>query len=127
MEPDELLETAYNKTGLERNESTDTLLRTAGELIRTEVIQHIQNTPSHAVTSDQARQIAETVKEKLNEDQDLGNIFKENEMPLTAWMLYQTEKTHHDVVDGFIPIPRIKVTDAGVEEYVFVEFLSGYD
>ncbi len=122
MEPDELLETAYNKTGLERNESTDTLLRTAGELIRTEVIQHIQNTPSHAVTSDQARQIAETVKEKLNEDQDLGNIFKENEMPLTAWMLYQTEKTHHDVVDGFIPIPRIKVTDAGVEEYVFVEF-----
>lgn len=43
-------------------------------------------------------------------------------MPLAAWMLYQTEETHRAAVNKFIPIPRIKVTDAGVEEYVFVDF-----
>lgn len=43
-------------------------------------------------------------------------------MPLTAWMLYQTEETHRAAQSGFIPIPRIKITDAGVEEYVFSDF-----
>ena len=37
-------------------------------------------------------------------------------------MLYKTEETHRVAVSKFIPIPRIKVTDAGVEEYVFVDF-----
>ena len=37
-------------------------------------------------------------------------------------MLYQTEETHRAAVSKFIPIPRIKVTDTGVEEYVFVDF-----
>ena len=43
-------------------------------------------------------------------------------MPIAAWMLQQTEETHRAAVNKFIPIPRIKVTDAGVEEYVFVDF-----
>ena len=64
----------------------------------------------------------ETVKQKVSEDKDLGEMFKENENPLEAWMLYQTEETHRAAVSKFIPIPRIKVTDAGVEEYVFLDF-----
>ena len=52
----------------------------------------------------------------------MGEVFKENEMPLAAWMLYQTEETHRAAISKFIPIPRIKVTDAGVEEYVFLDF-----
>ena len=64
----------------------------------------------------------ETVKQKVSEDRDLGDVFKENENPLAAWMLYQTEETHRAAVSKFIPIPRIKVTDAGVEEYVFLDF-----
>ena len=43
-------------------------------------------------------------------------------MPLAAWLLYQTEETHKAAQEKFIPIPRIKVTDSGVEEYVFVDF-----
>lgn len=82
----------------------------------------IQHTPAHTVTPVQAQQIVETVKQKVAEDKDLGQTFKENEMPLAAWMLYQTEETHRAAVNKFIPIPRIKVTDAGVEEYVFVDF-----
>lgn len=81
-----------------------------------------EDTPAHTVTPVQAQQIVETVKQKVAEDKDLGQTFKENEMPLAAWMLYQTEETHRAAVNKFIPIPRIKVTDAGVEEYVFVDF-----
>ena len=105
-----------------KTDRTDALLKKAAEIIGTEVSRHIQHTPGHTVTPVQAQQIVETVKKKVSEDRDLGEVFKENENPLAAWMLYQTEEIHRAAVSKFIPIPRIKVTDAGVEEYVFLDF-----
>ena len=113
------LQKAYEHTQLQKTAETDALLKKAAEIISTEVTQHIQHTPATPV---QAQQIVETVKQKVSEDKDLGDVFKENENPLAAWMLYQTEETHRAAVSKFIPIPRIKVTDTGVEEYVFVDF-----
>lgn len=121
-EPDKTLETAYQRTGIQKTDATDALLKKAAELINQEVTAHIQTTPTHTVTPAQAQQIADSVKAKVADDKDLGDVFKENEMPLAAWMLYQTEETHRAAQAKFIPIPRIKVTDAGVEEYVFVDF-----
>lgn len=122
FEPDKVLETAYSQTNIEKSEEMDTLVKKATEIINTEVSKHIQSTPTHKVEAEQAKEIVSKVAEKLGEDKDLGNIFKENEMPLAAWLLYQTEETHKAVQEKFIPIPRIKVTDSGVEEYVFVDF-----
>ena len=122
MEPNKELDKAYEHTQIERTEATDALIKRATDIINTEVTQHIQHTPSHTVTAEQARQIAENTKQKLGEDKDLGDVFRENEMPLTAWLLHKTEETHRAAQEKFIPIPRIKVTDAGVEEYVFVDF-----
>ena len=122
FEPDKVLETAYLQTNIEKSEEMDTLVKKATEIITTEVSKHIQNTPTHKVEPTQAKEIVSKVAEKLGEDKDLGNIFKENEMPLAAWLLYQTEETHKAAQEKFIPIPRIKVTDSGVEEYVFVDF-----
>ena len=121
-EPETNLHKAYEHTQLQKTAATDALLKKAAEIISTEVTQHIQHTPAHTVTPAQAQQIVETVKQKVSEDKDLGDVFKENENPLAAWMLYQTEETHRAAVSKFIPIPRIKVTDTGVEEYVFVDF-----
>lgn len=121
-EPNKTLETAYQQTGIQKTDTTDELLKKAAELISYEVTKHIQKAPSHTVTPAQAQQIADSVKAQVTEDRDLGDVFKENEMPLAAWLLYQTEETHRAAQAKFIPIPRIKVTDAGVEEYVFVDF-----
>ncbi len=122
LEPDKELEKAYEHTHMERTDATDALIKKAAEIISTEVTHHIQHTPAHTVTTEQAQQIAETAKQKLSEDKDLGDVFRENEMPLAAWLLQKTEETHRAAQAKFIPIPRIKVTDAGVEEYVFVDF-----
>lgn len=122
LEPGKTLKTAYQQTGIQKTEVTDSLLKKAAELISQEVAQHIQKTPAHTVTPVQTQQIADSVKSKIAEDKDLGDVFKENENPLAAWLLYQTEETHRAAQAKFIPIPRIKVTDAGVEEYIFVDF-----
>lgn len=122
LESDKELEKAYEETQIEKTETADALLKKAAELVSTEVSHHIQNTSTHTVTQTQAKEIAATVGEKLSKDKDLGDVFHENENPLMAWLLQKTEKTHKAAVAKFIPIPRIKVTDAGVEEYVFVDF-----
>lgn len=121
-EPDKTLETAYAQTHIEKSDTADALLKKASELITREVAHHIQSTPAHMVTPAQAQEIVETVKEKISEDKDLGDVFKDNEMPLAAWLRDHTEETHRAAQAKFIPIPRIKVTDAGVEEYGFVDF-----
>ncbi len=122
LETDKTLETAYEQTGIQQSKETDNLLQKTAELIQQAVTEHIQTAPDHTVTPVQARQIVEHVKEKIVEDRDLGEVFRENEMPIATWMLHQAEETHRAAQAKFIPIPRIKITDAGVEEYVFIDF-----
>lgn len=122
LTPEETHEEAYSFTQLEKSEQTDAVISKAHTLIQQEVSRQIQTAPNHTVTKTAAREIVETVATAIAEDQDLGDTFHENEMPLTAWMLHQTEQTHIAEKAKFIPIPRIKITDVGVEEYVFVDF-----
>ena len=122
MPSNESHDEAYSFTQIERTEQTDALISRAQTLIRQEVSRSIQTEPEHTVTPQTAQKIVDTVAAQLSVDKDLGVTFHENEMPLAAWMLYQTEQTHIAAKAKFIPIPRIKITDAGVEEYVFVDF-----
>lgn len=119
---DKELKEAYKETQIEKTEVADALLKKASELVTAEISHHIQNTPAHTVTPIQTKQIAVTVCEELSKDKDLGEIFQENENPIMAWLMHKTEKAHKAAIVKFIPIPRIKITDAGVEEYVFVDF-----
>lgn len=122
MPSNESHDEAYSFTQIERTEQTDAVISRAQTLIRQEVSRSIQTEPEHTVTPQTAQKIVDTVAAQLSVDKDLGVTFHENEMPLAAWMLYQTEQTHIAAKAKFIPIPRIKITDAGIEEYVFVDF-----
>ena len=121
---------AYAFTNIERTEQNDAVISKAQELIKKEVSHSIQTEPSHTITRQTAQRIAEQVAMQLSEDKDLGDTYRESEMPLAAWLLHKTEETHVAAKAKFIPIPRIKITDAGVEEYVFMDFdldLSAFD
>lgn len=113
---------AYSFTKIERTDQTDAVFTKAHILIQQEVSHTIQTEPDHTVTSQTAKKIVEKVVSQLAEDKDLGDTFHENELPLAAWLLRDTEQTHIAAKQKFIPIPRIKITDSGVEEYVFVDF-----
>jgi len=121
-ESDEMLETAYSQTNIEKSETADAMFRKAEELVSEQVVKIIQDTPTHNITLDQKEQIIENVKNQLSQDKDLADIYKENEMPFDLWLQEHTERTHRAAQSKFIPIPRIKITDAGVEEYVFIDF-----
>lgn len=122
LQPSAVRDEAYAYTSIPRSEQVDAIIDAAEEIIRSEVCRTIQTSPEHAVTRQAAQKIAATVAAQISEDKDLGNVFHENEMPLAAWLLYRTEQTHEAAKSRYIPIPRIKITDAGVEEYRFLDF-----
>jgi len=121
---------AYAQTNIPRSEQNDAVIDRAEHLIQEKVSKTIQQASGHTVTPQAAREIAQSVASTLAQDKDLGDTYRENELPLAAWLYQQVERTHIAVKAKFIPIPRIKITDAGAEEYVFVDFdidLSEFD
>lgn len=122
MEPDQALNFAYEKTNIKKSENTDALFHKADELINRSVMKHIQTAPEHIITPKQVDEIVSEVRNQIINDTDLGYVYKDNEMPIAAWLRDKTEETHKAAQEKFIPIPRITVTDAGAEEYAFTDF-----
>lgn len=119
---DDTHEKDYEETGLGRSVQTDELFEKVKEDITQAVVRAIQEGKTTDVTDLQKKEITARVEKKITEDKDLGEIYKENENPLSAWMEQKIETTHREVVEKFIPIPKIKITDEGIEEYCFVDF-----
>ena len=122
FDSDKKLEDAYKETGISQTSQTDVIIKTASDVITEEVKKEIQETSSITITEEKKKEIVQKAKKKVTEDKDLGTVFAENENPIMAWLNSQVEKTHVEAVSKFIPIPKIKITDAGIEEYRFVDF-----
>ena len=74
------------------------------------------------MTEKSAKMITDEVAGQMRGDRDWGEIFTENAQPLETWLLSRTERTCVAAKAKYIPIPIIKITDAGVEEYKFLDF-----
>lgn len=123
-EPREVLEQAYAQTGLDANEENNALLQAAKSYVQTETVNYLAQdgkAPPNPAKPEKQK-IVQAVTQKLKENQDWGKTFKDNENPFLVWLEEETEQTYTTIVGKFIPIPRIRVTDAGTEEYVFVDF-----
>ena len=122
-EPDEVLTSAYEATGIERSEQADTALQTIQETVKKEVYQAIQTAPTHTVTPTAVKEIAKKAVSAVTENTDLAQTFHENSIPaIIRWTEEHTEKVHKAAEKKFIPIPQVRITDAGAEEYVFMDF-----
>ena len=122
LEKDTIRDSAYNSLNLERTDSVDEMIDKSSELIQKELAKEIQQSKTIGVTIGQKKNAVSRVKETLKEDKDLGEIFRENEEPFSHWFDEIVEEVHQKVISKYIPIPKIKVTDAGVEEYGFTDF-----
>ena len=120
---DETLLSAYETIGIEPSQQTDTALQAIQETVIKEVCQTIQTAPTHTVTPSAVKEIAQKAVNAVTDNPDLARIFHENSTPaILCWTEEQTEKIHIAAQKKFIPIPQIRITDAGAEEYVFTDF-----
>ena len=122
-EPNEELDAACEDMGIERSEQVDTVLKAVQDTISHEVYKTIQTSQTHTVTTEDVRVITEKAVAAVTENTDLAKTFDENKLPLfRKWTGEQTKKIHKAAEKKFIPIPQIRITDAGAEEYVFTDF-----
>ena len=122
-EPDEVLNSVYETIGIERSEQSDAAIHAIQKTVENEVYRTIQTTQSHTITPTTTKEIAEKAVSTVTEKPDLAQAFHENSIPLILrWAEERTEKTHRAAIAKFIPIPQIRITDAGAEEYVFMDF-----
>lgn len=82
----------------------------------------IETNAEHKIDEHQRKIVSDKVVGQIRQNEDFGEVFRKIENPFHEWMEKKIEKTHKEVVEKYIPIPKIKITDEGVEEYNFVDF-----
>lgn len=121
LEPHMIREKAY-AYGVSESKKSEELIDTAFEYVKSEVTNEIISTKNPQMSKEQKQKITEKVIDKIKNDKDLSEIYKENENPFYHFINNTVEETHRTSIEKFIPIPRLKVTDEGVVEYGFVDF-----
>ena len=122
FEPHEVREEAYSSYGVAKTEKSDELIDTVVSLVKEEVAKEISLSKRVEISREQKKKITEKVADKIKDDKDFSEVFRENENPLLHWIDQTVEETHHTAKEKFIPVPRLKVTDEGVIEYGFTDF-----
>lgn len=121
LEPNMIREKAY-AYGVSESKKSEELIDTAFEYVKSEITNEIISTKNTQISKEQKQKITEKVIEKIKNDKDLSEIYKENENPFYHFINNTVDETHRTSIEKFIPIPRFKVTDEGVVEYGFVDF-----
>lgn len=114
----------YEKTNFERNETNDELAKVIHETVENTVAEK-----AVAKVDDLKEimsEIKETVKAKLvktfESKPDLGKAYNDCYELMEMVVSDKSEKVYKQIQDKYIPIPKIKITDEGVEEYKFTDF-----
>ena len=113
---------AYEFMGLAQNEKTDLIIDTANELIKNEVLNEIQNSEEHKVAPEAVKKIAEKAAEKISSNEELREIYQENENLFLPYLENRTQEIHSEAAKKFIPIPQIRIRHSGGEELIFNDF-----
>ena len=122
-EPDEVLTSAYTTIEVERTPQTDEAIQIIQKTVVEEVYKTIQIEPTHTVSPASIKEIAKKAVDTIKENPDLSQTFRENSIPaILRWTEEHTAKVHRSAEKKFIPIPQIRITDAGAEEYIFMDF-----
>lgn len=135
----------YEKTGLERSEQNDSLAKIVHEEIENAVAVSsyqytIHHNYNHDVLSDdfftkikdsavqklEQKMLSESAKQRVQHDgdasSDLGKRYDDFFNKLEIYVAEKVPDTYKKIQGKYIPIPKIKITDNGVEEYKFTDF-----
>lgn len=122
IDPEDQLDEVYEHTGVEQTEVTDTIITTIIQKVQSKIQDEIESSSSDEISEEQKEGITDSVVEEIEQNNDLGKVFLENKTPFYNWMSSKVEEIHREVVEKYIPIPHVKITDEGQEEYYFEDF-----
>lgn len=106
--------------GLEQTQENISHIEQISKIIRSNVSSGFTSAVGKRPTNEE---LYKEIIEEISKDEDLAKTYNwESTFPLGLWVQEKTEKYIAKTYEKFIPIPLIKVTDEGKEEYKFVDF-----
>lgn len=108
--------------GITQSPETENLINKTVQFVKDEVVKEIQSTKHIEFTQELKSQVVQKLVSTMKEDKALAEVYKENENPFSHWINAIVEESHEKAKNKFIPIPKLRVLDSGVEEYEFVDF-----
>lgn len=118
--PEEETKKDLEKLGIEETDDNIKSVEKANQIIKSAVSSGFTSSSINKKMSNE--EIKENVINTILEDVDLAKIYTESEFPYHLWVAEKVETYIVETHNKFIPIPIIKITDAGMEEYKFVDF-----
>lgn len=127
------LNSIYQCTDMDKNNSNDVLLarfiETVNSVARDTINQYGEELSrfgekqdAQEVSKQKKSETTAKVIEQIVKDKDLAEIYNENTNSLFNFIDVKVEKAIVKSIEKFIPIPRIKITDDGVEDCKFLDF-----
>lgn len=121
LDKDKVKEEAY-AIGIEKGEKSDELIDETISHVKDEVIKEISHSNNVNISNEQKKKVAKKVKNKLKDNKELSDAYKKNENVIDDLIDKTVEQTYEETKNRFISIPRLKIIDAGVTEYGFIDF-----
>ena len=121
LDMDEVKEEAY-AIGIERGEKSDELIDVTTSQINDEIIKEISDSNNVNISHEQKAKVVKKVKTKLKENKGLSDVYNKNESAVNDFINQTVEQTYKEAKNRFISIPKVKIIDAGVAEYGFIDF-----
>lgn len=121
-ETDKIKEDAYVATGVEQTAQNDAVIRKISETASSRIMDGLRKKSGQNLSETDLHAIAREVEQSVEQDRDLGETYRKNADPFHDWIPIHVEKTLRAIESKCIPIPRIKVSDYGAEEYIFSDF-----
>lgn len=121
LDKDKVKEEAY-AIGIEKGEKSDELIDETISHVKDEVIKEISHSNNVNISNEQKKKVAKKVKNKLKDNKELSDAYKKNENVIDDLIDKTVEQTCEETKNRFISIPRLKIIDAGVTEYGFIDF-----
>lgn len=120
LEDDEVKKILNTNNLAETKENKEFIIKST-ELIKEKTEKILSETENRKENISQEK-VKSEVLNSIETNEDLVEIYKKNSVPFYNWLKKETEEIVKKTMDNFIPIPLIKITDEGVEEYKFVDF-----
>lgn len=73
------------------------------------------------ITTEDVKSIKNAITEEIKKNEDYGKVFENNIDPINSWISENIQKTHEEINNKFILIPKIK-TEREEGEYYFEDF-----
>ncbi len=122
MGQDTDLDEAYQYTGLQQSTEMDDCFQKIDDVSRKEISKAIDKAGQNKIDGVKKIEIVQNVSESIENDTDLSEIYKHNKNSLFEWIEVKIDNTVKEAANKYIPIPKIKITDNGIEEYRIVDF-----